>query len=95
MTQSSQVESAAQRISSEQHCSAGISEPLPVAATFYMPDASGSAMDKYATIDTMVCAWPGLCLRVPTQCPYQIYMQPDESAACKKTHVSQACSMHG
>ncbi|DBB14684.1 TPA: hypothetical protein ACH3X3_004307 [Trebouxia sp. C0006] len=34
--------------------STGISEPLPVAATFHMPDASGNTMDKYATIDTMV-----------------------------------------
>ena len=43
---------------SEQLCSAGISEPLPVAATFHMPDASGNTLDKYATIDTMVRAWP-------------------------------------
>lgn len=34
----------------------GISEPLPVAATFYMPDASGTSMESYARIDTMVCS---------------------------------------
>ena len=34
----------------------GISEPLPVAATFYMPDASGTTMENYARIDTMVCS---------------------------------------
>lgn len=39
----------------ELQCIAGISEPLPVAATFHMPDVSGNTMDQYATIDTMVC----------------------------------------
>ncbi|KAL3135746.1 hypothetical protein ABBQ38_006214 [Trebouxia sp. C0009 RCD-2024] len=34
--------------------STGISEPLPVAATFYMPDASGNTMEGYAHVDTMV-----------------------------------------
>ena len=33
---------------------AGISEPLPVAATFYMPDSSGRTMESHACIDTMV-----------------------------------------
>lgn len=32
----------------------GISEPLPVAATFYTPVASGHSMEKYAAVDTMV-----------------------------------------
>lgn len=36
-------------------CCPGISEPLPVAATFYMPDALGTTMEGYAHIDTMVC----------------------------------------
>ena len=35
---------------------AGISEPLPVAATFYTPVASGHSMEKYAAVDTMVCS---------------------------------------
>lgn len=35
---------------------AGISEPLPVAATFYTPSASGHSMEKYAAVDTMVCS---------------------------------------
>ena len=33
---------------------AGISEPLPVAATFYWLDATGNSLKDYAAIDTMV-----------------------------------------
>lgn len=35
-------------------CRAGISEPMPVAATFFMPSISGSALSSFARIDTMV-----------------------------------------
>ena len=46
----------------------GISEPLPVAATFYMPDASGKTMEGFAHIDTMVCPHfvLGICKGLPS-----------------------------
>ena len=39
---------------------AGISEPLPVAATFYTPDDSGQTMEAYACINAMV--WCIVCM---------------------------------
>lgn len=34
--------------------STGVSEPMPVAATFTTEDASGATLNKYFTIDNMV-----------------------------------------
>lgn len=32
----------------------GISEPMPVAATFFTPDVTGHSLSSFAAIDTMV-----------------------------------------
>ena len=39
---------------------AGISEPMPVAATFHTPGSSGDSLSSYAAIDSMVSSIPSL-----------------------------------
>lgn len=38
------------------HAHSGISEPMPVAATFFTPDNMGRSLSAFANIDTMVSA---------------------------------------
>lgn len=45
-------------IISDDVASSGISEPMPVAATFFTPDAAGRSLSAFAAIDTMVLSTP-------------------------------------